>query len=456
MFIDKYKILGRLGRGGMGVVYKAEQPLTGRVVALKLCRPVEIMLDVAGADRARELFLAEARAMGRVRHANVAAVLDAGEAEVPDLGRMPFFTMEYFCNNLGVLMGEEYDVERPSRLFSVPRALSYARQLGEALRRLHHDGIIHRDVKPFNVMITDEDRAVLIDFGLSKLRGEQRENSDQPRGMVVGSPFYAAPEQEADPNAADARSDLYAVGVTLFRMLTGRLPGQLSETLGGAFVVTDMRPELGHEWNDFFRVALAHDPKQRFASAGQMLDALGGLQRAWEHGREHACALYELGETDGLVCTPRREPMRVGLKQAQEAFGLDALWRPLRHTVNAFAEQDGTVTDKSCGLVWQQGGSEYPMDHEQAEEYVELLNAEIYAGRTGWRLPTVDELCTLFVDRNEPGAFCLESVFDADRTRLWSADRCAFTAAWYVDADMGFVGRQDRTCAFYLRAVCGM
>ncbi|MGE4291091.1 MAG: DUF1566 domain-containing protein [Desulfovibrio sp.] len=462
MHINKYKILGRLGRGGMGVVYKAEQPLTGRVVALKLCRPAEIMLDVAGIDRVRALFLAEARAMGRVRHTNVASVLDAGEADVPGLGRMPFFTMEYFCNNLGVLMGEEYDPERPSRLFSVPRALGYARQICEALHRLHHDGIIHRDVKPFNVMITDENRAVLIDFGLSRSRGEAGPEGGQPRGMVVGSPFYAAPEQEADPDAADARSDLYAVGVTLFRMLTGRLPQEGADAgrdkasaVSEALSATALRPELGPAWENFFASALARNPEKRFTSAQAMLAALAELEQAWEQGRSAACAFHEEPSTTDHD-QPRAQALRVPLKGAQEAFGLDALWRPRKHTANQLEQHGETVLDHATGLLWQRGGCEYPLDFEQAAEYLAMLRETGYAGSGDWRLPTVEELCTLFVDRAVPGAFCFEPAFGADKARLWSADRKAFTAAWYVDADLGFVGWQDRTCSFYVRAVCGI
>ncbi|MEF2144670.1 MAG: protein kinase [Desulfovibrionaceae bacterium] len=445
MKIDRYKILGRLGQGGMGVVYKAEQPLTGRMVALKLCRPADILLDVAGPERVRELFLAEARAMGRVRHPNVAAVLDAGQIEVPGQGRMPYLVMEYFCNNLGLIMGEDYVVEEPSRLLSVPRALHYARQILEGVQRLHFDGLVHRDLKPFNVMLTDEDRAVLIDFGLSKLRGEVRE---QPRGMVVGSPFYAAPEQEADPEAADERSDLYSVGVTLFRMVTGLLPE------GETRAASVLRPELGSQWDAFFVVALARDPAGRFASAKAMREALDELERAWERGRSEACALVEEEPAPVRPGTPRAKALRVGLKQARQVFGLDRLWRPVHHTENDFSEQGHTVLDRATGLVWQLEAGDYPMDHAQAAEYVARLDKTGYAGRNGWRLPTVDELTTLFVDRAAPGAFCLEALFGSDKTRLWSADRKAFTAAWYVDADLGFVWWQDTTCSFYVRAVC--
>lgn len=463
MRIGKYKIVGRLGRGGMAVVYKAEQPLTGRILALKLCRPAEIMLDVAGPERIREMFLTEARAMGRVRHPNIASVLDAGEHPVPGAGPMPFFTMEYFCNNLGTIMGEEYEAQQRTRLFAVPRALHYARQMLEALRRLHYDGIFHRDVKPFNVMITEQDRAVLIDFGLSRLRGET--SPTHPRGMVVGSPFYAAPEQEADPQSADARSDIYSVGVTLYRMLTGQLPETVPLPAGQA--ASRLRPELTRSWDQVFSRFLAPRPRDRFASARDALTALNGLEHSWERSRTEACLFHDpdqgrtLAQTAPPRSCPRTGPDRVPLRRGPEVFGLDALWRPQRPVRNDFREQrtlhgHRTVVDRATGLLWQAQGSEFPLDYEQALEYAAQLRAEGVADRHGWRLPTVDELCTLFLDRAEPGAFCLEPVFDPDRARLWSADHCTHTTAWYVDADMGFVARQDRTCAFYVRAVCAI
>lgn len=434
----------------MGVVYKAEQPVTGRIVALKLCRPADILLDIAGADRIRQLFLEEARAMGRARHPNIASVLDTGEHPLPGIGTMPFFTMEYFCNNLGLVLGEEYEAQQHTRLLAVPRALDICRQTLEALRRMHHDGMIHRDVKPFNIMLTDEGRVVLIDFGLSRLRGE--EPTARPRGMVVGSPFYAAPEQEADPEQADARADLYSVGVLLYRALTGQLPGSSLPS------VSPLREELDTHWDAAFATLLHPDPAKRPQTAGHAQALLHGLEAHWRQHRTEVCALHDpaLPAPSG---PPRARPARVRPKQALEFFRLDPLWRPRHSTANRIEpldHTDGALLDRATGLLWQGRGSEFPLDYAQAQEYVAQLRSVRSAGRDGWRLPTVDELATLFLDRAEPGSFCLDPAFGSDKARLWSADQASYTAAWYVDADMGFVGRQDHTCAFYVRAVCAM
>jgi serine/threonine-protein kinase len=214
--IDKYEVCGLLGKGGMGMVYKVRMPVVGKVVALKLLSPHPNLVALIGEEEIKRLFVTEAVTMAGLRHPNIVAIWDFHESE-----DLTFLVMEYFCNNLGVIIGETYRVEEPSRIVSVDKAIHYTRQTLEGLSRLHQAGIIHRDVKPYNILVTDEDTAKITDFGLSKLRGETFRG---PSNLMVGSPYYAAPEQEEDPNQVDVRADLYPVGVMLYRMLTGELP----------------------------------------------------------------------------------------------------------------------------------------------------------------------------------------------------------------------------------------
>lgn len=452
MRIGRYEIRGLLGRGGMGAVYKAAMPVTGRIVALKVLRPAEIMEDLLGEEALRAMFFKEAEAMALISHANVAAILDVDRGEA---GEPPHFTMEYYCGNLGVLMGETYEVEKPSRRLGVEPSLHVAREMLRGLDRLHYESIVHRDVKPFNVMLAEDEGGTgtvkLIDFGLSKLRGE---TPPRHKGMVVGSPYYTAPEQEADPDAADARSDLFSVGVTLYRMLTGQLPGEGEERRP----ICEVHPDLDCAWDEFFHRALAPDPADRFPDAGAMIRALDRLETDWRAGRDAACSgadlLFEPAR-HGPDWRPRSKPVKVNARSARAYFDLDQLWRPKEYGFARFEPSEDTVRDAVTGLIWEREGSRYPLTWERARARVERLNRNAFAGRTDWRLPTVDELTTLFTGRTEPGEFCLEPAFDPRKARLWSSDAKAFTAAWYADAELGFVWWQDRTCRFFARAVCG-
>ncbi|QJB56196.1 DUF1566 domain-containing protein [Pseudodesulfovibrio sp. zrk46] len=454
MKIGRYEIKGLLGRGGMGAVYKAAMPVTGRIVALKVLKPAEIMEDLVGMDKLTSMFLKEAATMASISHANIASILDVHDGSDNDL---PFFTMEYFCGNLGVLMGETYEVEQPSRRLGVEASLHIAREMLAGLDRLHYEGIIHRDIKPFNVMLAEDEGGTghvkLIDFGLSKLRGETQ---DGPKGMVVGSPYYTAPEQEADPDSADARSDIYSVGVTLYRMLTGALP---AERAADRRPICEIHPDLDCKWDEMFAKALAPNPDDRYLDGPSMIEELDRLEAIWTEQKDAVCSgadlLLEPAHHDA-DWRPRATPTKVTLKAARDTFDLDDLWRPNQYALGKFTDNENfTITDRVTGLVWEQYGSRYPLTWDRAHAHVDRLNKNAYGGHTDWRLPTIDELITLFTGSTEPGDFCQQSAFDPQKARLWSADTKAFTAAWYADAQLGFVAWQDRTCRFFARAVRG-
>jgi serine/threonine-protein kinase len=454
MKIGRYDVCGMLGRGGMGVVYKVRQPVTGRIAALKILQPADTLVELMGWDRIRRQFEAEAVTMASLDHPNIAAVWDYDEA-----GGIPFFVMEYYCLNLGMLMGESYRVEAPTRRLPLDKAVDYTLQTLAALARMHHAGIVHRDVKPFNLMLTHYGRIKVIDFGLSRLRGETGPGA--PSGIKVGSPYYAPPEQEADPERVDGRADCYPVGVMLYRMLTGVLPDDAANPEGGAWVpASRFSPDLDAAWDAFFERAMARAAQDRFAGATAMRQALEHLYQRWCERLDAVCSGFEDLKTGPGIVDPgglRAVPIKTGTRNARALFALDRLWRPVGLTdrgVKAYSiKDDGTVVDAATGLQWQRAGSEFPITWTEAHAFVAALNTSGFAGATDWRLPTVEELVSLLERPPVMGDFCLLPVFDPPRPSLWTCDRKSHTAAWFVSAAMAFVGWQDFSCRFHVRAV---
>lgn len=443
--IGKYEVCGLLGKGGMGTVYKVRMPVVGKIVALKLLAPHPNLIALMGEEELKRLFVTEAVTMAGLRHPNIVDIWDFHESE-----DLTYFVMEYFCNNLGVIIGETYLVEEPSRMVSVDKTLRYAREILEGLSRLHQAGIIHRDIKPFNILVTDQDTAKITDFGLSKLRGEIFEG---PQNLNVGSPYYAPPEQEEDPNTVDVRADLYPVGIMLYRMLTGTLPIDSYKSL------SESNPDLDPSWDDFLKKAIATKREERFRSANEMLGALDTLRVAWEQKKDKVCEMppeevFIKGPPSNAEGKPRRESVKVRPGEARRVFGTDNRWRPAKYVTNDFqVNGDGTVSDRATGLTWEQAGSDFPMTWHEACDYVKALNQKPFAGRDNWRLPTINELMTLLSDVPRAGDLCIAPVFDQSERWLWSSDRRSFVAAWYVSADMGYVSWQDFSCCYYVRAV---
>jgi serine/threonine-protein kinase len=447
--VGKYEIRGLLGKGGMGRVYKVRLPVIGKLAALKRLEPHPHLLDLLGEEELRRRFLDEARTMAGLPHPNVAEILDYDEAD----GR-PFFVMEYYCNDLATLLGESKYPDQPARMLPMDKVFHYGRQMLAALARMHHAGAVHRDVKPANLLLTGENDVKLCDFGLSKLRGDLSRR--RPDNLMVGSPFYAAPEQERNPEAVSPAADVYSAGAVFLRMVTGLLPTE-EEPPSAA----ELNPDCGPEWDRFLERALATEPRDRFAGAREMGEKLEELEKAWTLRQERVCRYPESAEPERQDRNPakaepplRTEGVKVPPSGAREAFGLDELWRPERWTANDFSRpDDDTVRDRATKLAWDLGGCDYPLTWDEAHDYVGHLNESRLGGAADWRLPTVPELLTLLERVPHLGDFCQDPIFGRDHKRFWSCDRRSFIAAWYVDVEAGFAAWQDFTCRMYARGV---
>lgn len=447
--IAAYEILGLLGKGGMARVYKVRHAASGRILALKLLMPHEHLQSLLGWETIVEHFNREADVMLAINHPHVVKALDHGSHD-----DRPFIVMEYYCHNVGEVIGETYRLENPSRPLRPEQAIRHARETLHGLAGLHAAGIIHRDIKPFNLLLDDREAIKITDFGLSKLRGEIFAHPPQ---LIVGSPYYAAPEQQQDANAVDCRADLYAVAVMLYRMLTGWLPvdDEAQQT-----AASTRNPELGPQWDRFFSRSISAEPADRHNSAADMRRDLELLEREWEKVISRYCRGFERAapatrqKTARARGKPRNAPHKIRPQEALQAFSLDRLWRPVEPVTTAFRDPgDGTVVDPVTTLVWQKSGSQDGMTWKQAREYVDSLNRIGFAGITTWRLPTVEELLSILTLPTDKDNYCIPAVFDQSRKWLWSCDRASFTAAWYVSVNLGYVARQDFTCRFYVRAV---
>lgn len=442
--IDGYQVLGLLGRGGTSRVYKVRRE-HGPVRALKLFDPRAELEALQGRGELLARFLDEAHRLAGLKHPNLVRVLAVHEDDPA------YYLMEHFCLNLAEMVGEGPSLEEPSRALGLDQVIAYGRESLAALEALHQAGLVHGDIKPSNLMLGDEGWVRLGDLGLSHRRGESLAG---PANLVLGSPAYAAPEQESDPLNVGPRADLYSMGVSLFRLLTGALPQE------GGPAASSLAPLADAAWDEFFSRAMASDPQKRFASAREMAKGLEGLADEWKRKREAVCAAWPdpaaLQTPAGNVAVCRSEPQRIRLAEARRALGLDELMRPHAWPARRLREDEpGVARDLDTGLLWQRGCSPQPLTWDQAPAYVRALNLRRLGGRGDWRLPTAPELISLLEPPQGPDGFCGPALLDRLAQRLWSADWATPLAAWYVSLDGGYVGRSDRDCFFMVRAVAG-
>ena len=267
----RYEILSELGRGAMGVVYKARDPQIDRLVALKT-----ISLWGQEPDEEKEFrlrFMNEAQAAGRLHHSGIVSVFDVGED--PD-NHDPYIVLEY-------VPGESLNriLSREKKL-PVERALKLAEEVADALDYAHAQGVTHRDIKPANILITEDGRAKIADFGIAKLN---LAHFTIP-GRVLGTPAYMAPEQLSG-EAVDGRSDLFSVGVILYAMVTGHSPFQGNSATTVCFKVANRDPvaassldmTLPAELDAVISRAMAKDPNERYQRGADFAEDLRILQQ---------------------------------------------------------------------------------------------------------------------------------------------------------------------------------
>lgn len=267
--IGEYRILERLGQGGMGVVYRARQEKPDRLVALKVVRPGWLSASV------QRRFAHEAEVLGRLQHPGIAQIYEAGTART-DAGSQPFFAMELVD---GKPIGEYASA---AKLATAAR-LELIAKVCDAVEHAHQKGVIHRDLKPANILVDASGAAKVLDFGIARVTNSDavRTMGETRTGQLIGTLAYMSPEQAGgDPRMLDTRSDVYALGVIAYELLTGQLPyGLDGKPLADAVRIIAEQPArplgsthrtLRGDLETIVSKSLFKEPDRRYASAAEM------------------------------------------------------------------------------------------------------------------------------------------------------------------------------------------
>ena len=286
--ISHYKVLSEVGRGGMGVVYKAEDLKLKRKVALKFLRS-----DVLEDEEHKERFLREAQAAAALDHPNICTV-----HEIDEVDGETFIAMAY-------LEGQTVKRKAAERPLKLDEALDIAIQTAQGLQAAHEKGIVHRDIKSANLMITPQGQVKIMDFGLAQLADRSKLTKTT---ASLGTPSYMSPEQ-AQKSKTDRRTDIWSLGVVVYEMVTGRLPFEREREQAVLYSIVNEEPEVMAaqrvdvpvELDHIVGKAMAKDPDERYQHVEEMIVDLRGLGKKLGSGRS---TILRTGAAPGSSAAP--------------------------------------------------------------------------------------------------------------------------------------------------------
>jgi len=303
--ISHYKIIDKLGEGGMGLVYRARDLRLGRLVALKAL-PAEHSLDAARKAR----FLSEAKAASALNHPNIVTIY-----EIETVDDVDYIAME-------LIQGETLHHRIVTGALNIGDVLNYATQIASGLAAAHAAGIVHRDIKPANIMVTESGAVKLLDFGLAQIQFHKLDASantwtmppQTSPGAVVGTLAYMSPEQVQGKDL-DQRSDVFSFGVVLFQMLTGKLPFESNSNVGLMYQIvhapepslTDQRSGIPEGLQRILSTALEKDVDRRYQSSLDLVEDLKLVTRTWESGVAPGGTLKLSGAPTISLSNPRKK-----------------------------------------------------------------------------------------------------------------------------------------------------
>lgn len=305
--LGDYRVLSRLGRGGMAQVYLAEQLSLSRLVALKILKP-ELATDQTYINRFRN----EARAAAALVHSNIVQIFEVGEVE-----GWYYIAQEYVAG-----MNLSQYLRRNGPVSSL-MAVNVMTQIAAALKKARAFGVVHRDIKPENIMLSTDGEVKVADFGLARLKMDKQRTDLTQIGVTMGTPLYMSPEQ-IEGGDVDHRADLYSFGVTCYHMLTGRPPFRGENPISVAIQhakelaapIENTRPDLTRPLIEIVNRLMAKRPADRFQDAGEVLEALSGVEvdasaANWQEllkqlRHSNPGAASDVSLTDGQLAATRR------------------------------------------------------------------------------------------------------------------------------------------------------
>lgn len=283
LILGEYLILDKIGAGAMGKVYKAKHRRMHRIVAVKVLPP-----HVSAMPRIIDRFFREVQVAARLTHPNVVAAYDSGETH-----GLHYLVMEY-------VEGQDLlayaDVHAP---LAVATAVELLRQSAEGLAYAHEQNIVHRDVKPSNILVTADGQAKILDLGLARITEEDATSTSETQnvltveGEVMGTPDYMSPEQSCDTHAADHRADIYALGCSLYRILVGRIPYPGDTPVQKVMAhhdrpipsLRESRPDVPAELEALYQKMMAKSPADRPQATREVADELARIGAALQSAR---------------------------------------------------------------------------------------------------------------------------------------------------------------------------
>jgi|GEM_PF-406095 len=330
--IGRYQITSTLGEGAMGVVYKAHDPLIGRMVAIKTVRTDTGMTDEQHEDFIRR-FIQEARIAGTLSHSNIVTIYDVGQDQ-----ESPFIAMEYLEGQSLLQL-----ISSSSSPFTPTRLINLLSQMARGLDYAHEQNVVHRDVKPGNIMVLPGDQVKLMDFGIAKIPGLDTTQT----GVFLGSPNYTAPEQIVG-STVDRRADIFSLGIVAFELLTGALPFPGDTITAILYSIVHQPPRfpdhrlriemLDDRWRAVFGIVLDKNPDRRFQRAEAFIEALsesviGRVPPASDTGPTDRTTVLPAAapprDTAQAPAAPPGDVFRTGEEVEDNAGAMDLRYRPL-------------------------------------------------------------------------------------------------------------------------------